>query len=347
MKKVSVIIPVYGVEKYIAATVQSVLDQTYKNFEILIIDDASPDKSIDICQSFTDPRIKIIHQANRGLGGARNTGIRHAQGEYLAFLDGDDLWLPQKLEKQILHLENSPYVGVSFCRSSFIDEAGKSLNTYLMPKLKGIATSDLLGRDPVGNGSAALIRKEVFEAIKFQDNLHGAVEDFYFDERFRYSGDMEFLIRISIQTDWEIEGISDALTLYRVNSGGLSANILNWLDSWEKVIEKTRSYAPEIVNQWEKQARAYHLQYLARNAVRFQAGSTAVQLINRALVTNWRIILNEPRRTFLTFAGAYLLWLLPQSVYSLIESLALKRIGANQKRRILQDQLLDYQEVSV
>jgi hypothetical protein len=155
------------------------------------------------------------------------------------------------------------------------------------------------------------------------------------------------LIRISIQTDWQIEGISDALTLYRVNSGGLSSNILKWLDSWEKMIEKTRSYAPEIVIQWENQARAYHLQYLARNAVRFKAGSTAVQLINRALVSNWRIILNEPRRTFLTFAAAYFLWLLPQSVYSLIESLALKRIGANQKRRILQDQLLDYQEVSI
>lgn len=184
MKKVSVIIPVYGVEKYIAATVQSVLDQTYTNFEILIIDDASPDKSVEICQKFTDPRIKIIHQANRGLAGARNTGIRHAQGEYLAFLDGDDLWLPQKLEKQIAHLENSPAVGVSFSRSAFINEVGKSLGTYQMPKLKGITTPYLLCRNPVGNGSAPVVRSEVFEAIKFQDNLHGTVEDFYFDEHF-------------------------------------------------------------------------------------------------------------------------------------------------------------------
>jgi hypothetical protein len=338
MKKVSVIIPVYGVEKYIAATVQSVLDQTYKNFEILIIDDASPDKTIEICQKFTDTRIKIIHQANRGLAGARNTGIRHAQGEYLAFLDGDDLWLPQKLERQIAHLDSSPSVGVSFSRSAFIDEMGKPLGTYQMPKLKGITTPYLLCRNPVGNGSAPIIRKEVFEAIKFTDNLHGNVEDFYFDEHFRQSEDIECWIRISIQTDWQIEGISEALTLYRVNSGGLSANMLKQLDSWEKVIEKTRSYAPEIVTQWETLARAYQLRYLARRAVRLQDGSMAVKLVNRALATNWRILLQEPRRTLISIAAAYFLWLLPQSLYSQLESVALKSTGATQKRRILQDQ---------
>lgn len=338
MKKVSVIIPVYGVEKYIAATLQSVLNQTYKNFEILIIDDASPDKSIQICQQSGDPRIKIIHQANRGLAGARNTGIRHAQGEYLAFLDGDDLWLPQKLEKQIAHLENSPHVGVSFCRSAFIDEVGNPLGTYQMPKLKGITTPYLLCRNPVGNGSAPIVRRQVFEAIKFSDNLHGSVEDFYFDEHFRQSEDIECWIRISIQTNWQIEGISEALTLYRVNSGGLSANMLKQLDSWEKVIEKTRSYSPEIVSQWETLARAYQLRYLARRAVRLQDGSMAVQLVNRALATNWRILLEEPRRTLISLAAAYFLWLLPQSLYTSIEAVALKSTGATQKRQILQEQ---------
>ncbi len=338
MKKVSVIIPVYKVDNFIAATLQSVLDQTYKNFEILIIDDASPDNSIGICQQFTDHRIKIIHQANRGLAGARNTGIRHAQGEYLAFLDGDDLWLPEKLEKQIAHLENSPTVGVSFSRSAFIDEAGKPLGTYQMPKLKGITTPYLFCRNPVGNGSAALVRKEVFEAIKSQDNLYGTVEDFYFDEHFRQSEDIECWIRISIQTDWQIEGISEALNLYRVNSGGLSANMLKQLDSWEKVIEKTRSYAPEIVTQWEKLARAYQLRYLARRAVRLQDGSMAVELVNRALATNWRILFEEPRRTLLSMAAAYFLWLLPKSLYSQLETVALKSTGATQRRRILQEQ---------
>ena len=78
MKKVSVIVPAYQVEKYIGFTVTSVLKQTYKNFELIIVDDGSPDKGVEICQKFSDPRIKIIQQGNRGLAGARNTGIRHA-----------------------------------------------------------------------------------------------------------------------------------------------------------------------------------------------------------------------------------------------------------------------------
>ena len=174
MKKVSVIIPVYGVEKYIAATVQSVLEQTYKEFELLIIDDGSPDQSVEVCQQFlTDSRVRIIRQENRGVCAARNTGIRHAQGEYLAFLDGDDLWLPEKLEKHFNHLENSSNVGVSFSRSAFIDEAGQSLGIYQMPKLKEITPAIILCRNPIGNGSAPVIRREALTGIRFQEGRNG------------------------------------------------------------------------------------------------------------------------------------------------------------------------------
>jgi glycosyltransferase involved in cell wall biosynthesis len=338
MKKVSVIIPVYGAEKYIAATMQSVLEQTYKSFELLIIDDGSPDKSIEVCQQFTDPRIKIIRQQNRGLAGARNTGIRHAQGDYLAFLDADDLWLPEKLEKHVEHLEKSPSVGVSFSCSAFIDETGKPLGLYQKPKLTGITIPNLLCRNPISNGSAPVIRREVFEAIKFQDNLYGTVEDFYFDDRFRASEDIECWFRIAIQTEWQIEGIPEALTLYRVNSGGLSASVFKQLDSWEQVIEKTRSYAPDLVAQWENPARAYQLRYLARRAITLKDGSIAVKLFHRALATHWRILLEEPRRTLLTWSATYLLWLLPQPFYYQLEGLALKITEVTQRRRILQDQ---------
>jgi glycosyltransferase involved in cell wall biosynthesis len=342
MKKVSVIIPVYKVENYVAATVQSVLAQTYKNFEILLVDDGSPDRSIEICQQFIDSRIKIIRQENRGLPGARNTGIRHAQGEYLALLDSDDIWLPEKLEKHVAHLVNSPSVGISFSRSAFIDEAGKSLGIYQMPKLREITPPLVLCRNPISNGSAAVFRREVFEAIRFQDNLYGALEDFYFDERLRESKsdatDVECWLRIAIQTHWLIEGIPEALTLYRVNSGGLSANLLNQLESLEKVIEKTRSYAPEAIAEWENLARAYHLRYAARRAVSLKDYSMAVELVHRALATHWGILLKEPRRTLLTLAAAYSLWLLPQPLYRQMETFALNMTGASQRRRILQDQ---------
>ena len=336
MKKVSVIIPVYKVEKYIAATVQSALDQTYKDLEVIIVDDGSPDRSIEICQQFTDSRIEIIRQQNRGVCAARNTGIRHAQGKYLAFLDGDDLWLPEKLEKHIEHLENSPTVGVSFSRSAFINEAGQSLGIYQMPKLKKITPPLILCRNPIGNGSVPVLRQEVLEAIRFPDNLYGTINDCYFDERLHHIEDVECWLRIAIQTDWQIEGIPEPLTLYRVNSAGASTNLSKQFESLEKVLEKTRAYAPELIAQWEAPAKAYQLRFIARRAVRMQAKSTAVEMAHRALFTHWCILLDEPRRTLLTLAAAYLLWLLPQPLYCQLELFALKMTGANQKRRILQ-----------
>ncbi len=336
MKKVSVIIPVYGVEKYISATVQSVLEQTYKDFELLIVDDGSPDRSREICQQLTDSRIKIISQENRGVSAARNTGIRHAQGDYLAFLDGDDLWLPQKLEKHVEHLENSPSVGVSFSQSAFIDELGQPLGIYQTSKLNGITPPFILCRNPIGNGSTPVIRREVFEAIRFEDNFNGTVEDCYFDQRLHNIEDIECWLRIAIQTDWQIEGIPEALTLYRLTTGGASTNLMKQFESLEKVLEKTRSYAPELVSQWGNAAKAYQLRFLARRAVRMKAASAGIELGHRALSTHWRIVLEEPRRTLLTLAAAYSLWLLPRSFYCQIETLALKMTGASQKRRLLQ-----------
>ena len=337
MKTISVIIPVFRVEKYISAALESVLAQTYKHIEILVVDDGSPDRSVEICQQFTDHRIKIISQTNRGLAGARNTGIRHAEGDYIALLDGDDMWLPNKLEKHIAHLESSPNVGVSFSRSALTDEAGNLSGTYLMPKLKDITPPDILCDNPVGNGSSAVIRKEVFEAIKFQDNLYGKVEDFYFDEHFRQAEDVECWLRILIQTNWQIEGIPEALTLYRVNSGGLSASLFKQLESLQKVIEKTRSYAPELIAKWENPAKAYHLRYLARSAVRLQSGSTAVKLINSALVTYPQLVFEQSRRTIMILVAAYLLWLLPRSIYHPIDTVVTKITGVAQRRGIYKD----------
>jgi len=335
MKLVSVIVPVYKVEKHIAATVQSVLEQSYQNFELLIIDDGSPDQSIKICQQFNDFRIKIIRQENRGVSAARNTGISHAQGEYVAFLDGDDLWLPNKLDKHVKHLENAPNVGVSFCHSAFIDEMGKSLNLYQISEIREIPIPYILYRNPIGNGSAPVIRRQALDAIKFANDRG----DCYFDERLHHIEDVECWLRIAIQTNWRIEGIPEALTLYRLTSGGASTNLMRQFESLEMVLEKTRSYAPALVAQWGNTARAYQLRFLARRAVRMQAAPIAMQMLHRALSTHWRILLEEPRRTLLTLAAVYSLWLMPRFLYCQIENVALKMTGAAQKRRISQEQL--------
>jgi glycosyltransferase involved in cell wall biosynthesis len=340
MPKVSVIIPVYNSEVSVAETLSSVIAQTYRDLEIIIVDDGSTDNSIDICQQFPDERIKIVHQKNRGLAGARNTGIRHAQGEFLAFIDSDDVWLSEKLEKHLLHFYNSPQVGVSFSRSQFIDDQSKPVGIYQMPKLTNITPEYLFCRNPIGNGSAVVIRREVLTAIKFEANLYGEVEDFYFDDRFRQSEDIECWLRIALQTNWQIEGIPEALTLYRLNSGGLSANILKQYESWEKILVKTQVYHPDFIKQWGNKARAYQLRYLARRATRQRETKMAVDLINQALKTHWQIIWEEPRRTFISVIAAYLLWLIPKSIYQWLEKLIMEITGANQQRRIQKEQIV-------
>jgi glycosyltransferase involved in cell wall biosynthesis len=328
MPKVSVIIPTYNAEKYISETINSVLTQTFQDFEILVVDDGSPDQSVEICRQFTDPRIKIIRQANRGLPGARNTGIRQAQAEYIAFLDADDIWHPEKLEKHVEHLDGKPDVGISFSYSAFINEFGDLTGLYQKPKkLKGITPGYVLCRNPVGNGSAAMIRRAVFEEIKYPDDLHGTVEDQYFDESFRRAEDVDFWMRISLQTAWQLEGLPQVLTFYRITSGGLSANALHQLEALEQVLAKTQRYAPEVIAQYGHTARAYYLRYTARRAVTLRDGDMAVKMLSRALASDWRIFLEEPGRTLLTLGAAYTLWLLPFSLYTRLETLAFRCVN--------------------
>ncbi|MEA5616605.1 glycosyltransferase family 2 protein [Cronbergia sp. UHCC 0137] len=339
MTKISVVIPVYNSEISVAATIESVLSQTYPDLEIIIVNDGSTDQSMAICQQFDDQRIKIIHQKNRGLAGARNTGIRHATGDFLAFVDSDDLWLPEKLEKHLQHFNNSPKVGVSFSRSRFIDEQGIPLGIYQMPKLTNITPEYLFCRNPISNGSSVVIRKDVLMEIKFHENLYGEVEDFYFDDRFRQSEDIECWLRIALQTNWEIEGIPEALTLYRLNSGGLSANLLKQYESWEQILVKTRLYNPKFIEQWGNKARAYQLRYLARRATRQRSSKIAVNLLHKSLSIYWKILLEEPRRTLISLIAAYLLWVLPKSIYQWLEKLMMKITGANQQKRIQKEQM--------
>ncbi len=136
-KKVSVIIPMHNSEKYIAETIDSVLSQSYNDFEIIIIDDHSSDKSVEIANSYKDSRIQLISlKENTGAGIARNKGIEAAQGRYIAFLDSDDKWLPNKLEKQTSFMRSK---NIAFCFSSFylMDDKGNCLNRYIeaLPKV--------------------------------------------------------------------------------------------------------------------------------------------------------------------------------------------------------------------
>jgi len=188
---------------------------------------------------------------------------------------------------------------VSFSRSQFMDEQGQLLNAFQNPRLSGITPAYLLCENPVGNGSAPVVRREVFDALAPE----------YFDETLRRCEDLDCWLRIATQTPWQIAGLSEPLTLYRVNSAGLSASLLKQLEAWETVIAKVRTYSPALLAQGEALGRAYQLLYLARTAVRLRDTTLAVTLIHRAIAVAPTIVLHEPRRTLLTLVASYGLWL--------------------------------------
>jgi len=251
---VSVIMPVYNVEKYVAKSILSVLKQTYTDFELVIVIDGSTDCSEQICRTFFDHRIRIVVQKNRGLAGARNTGIRESKGDYIAFIDSDDLWHPEKLSEHVTHLNNEPDVGISYCMSELIDDNDAKLGVIQSPKLYQISFEDILCRNPIGNGSAPVIKREVFKHIEFERYYKGVKEPCYFDESFRQSEDIECWLRMVCKSTYRFEGIPQVLTLYRANSGGLSANLKQQYKSWNRVIDKISKLAPRKMFDYESKA---------------------------------------------------------------------------------------------
>lgn len=128
---VSIIMPSWNTEQFIGESIRSVLNQTYKNWELLIVDDCSSDNTDEIVASFSDPRIKYIKaRKNKGAALARNKALRIAKGEWIAFLDSDDLWMPDKLEKQLEFMLSNGYV-FSYHEFERIDEEGNPLHVYV------------------------------------------------------------------------------------------------------------------------------------------------------------------------------------------------------------------------
>ncbi|ATW04373.1 glycosyltransferase family 2 protein [Sphingorhabdus sp. YGSMI21] len=300
---ISIVMPVYNVEHYVTEAIESVLAQTFGNFELIIVDDGGSDSSVDICASYADPRIRIIAQPNRGLAGARNSGISAARGEYIALLDADDSWDPEKLALHKIHLDNNPQVGVSYSGSRFMDSQGSLLRQAQRPKLENISAQDILTRNPVGNGSAPVIRKTALDSIAF-DHPDEPGRACFFDESFRQSEDIELWIRMALTGGFRFEGIVGLLTNYRIVSGGLSANIAAQYDSWNRVMIKTMAYAPEFIARYGDEARSYQLRYLARRAVQMGDGAFALILLKEAFAISAKPLVREPVKSAFTFLAA-------------------------------------------
>lgn len=313
--KVSVVVPLYNTQRYIAQTLQSIAAQSFTGYEVVVVNDASTDAGPAIVQAAMekDSRIRMVTQENRGLAGARNTGIRNARGTYIALLDADDLWHADKLALHVAHLDANPDVGVSFSASRFIDDDGNDMGFGQRPQLTGITAEDIFCRNPVGNGSAPVIRRSALDGIEFAIDAPEGVRSCWFDESFRQSEDIECWSRMASLTNWRFEGLAPELTYYRVSTGGLSANVERQFETWCRMRDKIDTINPVLVARCGKRSEAYQHRYLAR---RLAVGGNCRKALATALAALRlypRILLEEPKRTVATLGFAAALTMLPQS----------------------------------
>ena len=179
--KISIIMPTYNAEKYLKPAVDSILNQTFKNFELLVIDDNSHDKTLKILSSYSDSRIKIIKGDNKGISAALNKGLKRAKGEYIARMDADDIALPERLQVQSEYLDKHPEIGLC---SSYFQGIGSSNRQWGQDVVepKDFYTS-LLYSIPMAHPSI------MFRAQEFRD------KNLYYDESYKSSEDFEFFSR--------------------------------------------------------------------------------------------------------------------------------------------------------
>lgn len=227
---VSVIIPVYNRENLIKKSIDSVLCQTYKNLEVIIIDDESTDNTGEVVKQINDERIKYYkNEKNLGPSGSRNKGIELSEGEFIAFQDSDDEWKMDKLEKQVILILNSPgSIAAVYCGMEFIDnQTGEKIGENLR---------EVNFRENFTKGSYFLTPSTQTVIIK----RNVIKETGYFDERLFAQEDTELAIRISKKYDYAF--VNESLVKVTRNHEQLMSNSQNYILSREIIYDKHKDY---------------------------------------------------------------------------------------------------------
>ena len=293
----SIIMPVYNAQQHLKKTITSILNQSETSFEIIMIDDGSNDKSLAIMLDMAnvDERIKVISQSNRGVSKTRNLGAELAKGEFLAFLDADDLWtLDKLLSHRELH-ENCPNINASFAKIAFVEDDQKNASTYSTVPHDILTIKDVIAENPVCTTSNFVVSRAAFLDI-------GG-----FDEDMSHAEDQEILARL-IQRGYYISGIDKYLVDYRLSPDGLSVNLPAMYAGWKK-LAKTYSNKAEYYD-----SKAIYLRYLARRALRAGAPArVAFDYAIKGLSSDWKAFLRDKKRGWLTLISAGVGLILPRS----------------------------------
>jgi glycosyltransferase involved in cell wall biosynthesis len=211
--RVSVVMSVFNGERFLREAVNSVLRQTFRDFEFIVIDDGSTDGSRDVLTSIHDSRIVMVtNQDNMGLSSSLNTGVSIAQGEYVARMDADDISLPDRLQKQVMFLDGHPDIGVLGGAIQFINEQGEKGGLWVCPLSPLAAQWDLFFSPPVAH-PAVLMRKSLLVGLG-QNQVYDPAEDVL------YAEDYDLWVRLGRIT--RIVSIRDVLVYYRQPTGPVS-----------------------------------------------------------------------------------------------------------------------------
>jgi len=310
--RVSVIVPAYNVAPYIRQAVESALRQTLASLEVIVVDDGSTDGTVAQLSGLADPRLRLIEQRHAGVCASRNTGVGLACAPYIGFLDGDDLWLPEKLGRHLAVLETRPEIDLTFSLSRVIDEAGVEL--HYMPVHRGGVTGfrELLAESPIRNGSTVVLRREAL--------LRAGP----FDPALSPCEDCEMWLRVARLRPGNVYCVPEPLTLYRRRPGQLTSDRDLFWAGWLRVLEKTRRLAPEEVRGVVARASSHISHCFAVLAYEEGELGEAVRLL-------WLSVREAPHRrlvrpgTWLLAAACVSRGLLPARVHQSLEAWATRR----------------------
>jgi glycosyltransferase involved in cell wall biosynthesis len=237
---VTVVIPAFNAEAWLALTLQSACSQTLREIEILVVDDDSRDETARIAldHASRDPRIRLIQRENGGVGAARNSGIREARGKYVAPLDADDLWLPEKLEAQVACIEaGGEEMGLVYCWSEKIDSQGRRLTDSFPFEIEGHAHVPLILRNFIGNASVPMFRTSALAEVGLYLNC---------EEQEGAQGCEDWDLCIRVAEKYAIGLVRRPLVSYRQVEACMSLNI-PWMSlSYEIAMRRARERNPGI-----------------------------------------------------------------------------------------------------
>ncbi len=253
MPLISVIVPVHNGEKTIKNTIDSVLIQSFTDFELIVVNDGSQDSTLAAINEIKDARIRVFSFPNSGVSVSRNRGLAEAKGEFISFLDADDLWTPDKLESQLKALQEKQQAAVAYSWSDWIDESGQFLRAGGHITVNGNAYEKLLLRDFVESGSNPLIRRKALEEVGT------------FDESLAFAEDWDLWLRLAAR--YEYVAVPSPQILYRISPKSASFNVWKMEAGSLKVIERHFAQAPESLQHLKRETLGRRYKYLMFKAI--------------------------------------------------------------------------------